>query len=198
MNTSFSYETLLTEDDRAGLAEWVAETGELFVYLEFPRAPCAGDWWLVRSVDHLAQLLASVAWPQMEVTVLRRPQLPLRGSVDDDLRRRALELIPDGKWYAIVEIAGRGPFFCKQLSGGDTHAELARDLASIDGKSVAIGLDPIENSGVDEPGWVFHCPNEAFFLAMRRNRHGWPPYDQTPPDPIPRCPEYVGGKRPGL
>lgn len=196
MNTPVSYQTLLTEEDRTALAGWLAGSGELFIDLAMPRMPGAGDWWLVRSIDQLLQLLDSVTWPQVEVTIFRQPQLPLRGVPDDDLRRRALDLIPDGQWYAIQEIVGHGPYFCRPVADGNTHAELLHDLASVEGTSIAAGLHPLETPEATTQGWPFVHSEDVFFLSVRRNHHGWPPYD-TSPDPPRAWSGYAGGKLPG-
>jgi hypothetical protein len=192
-----AYEALLQNEDCNGLARWLDVSGELLIQLEFPGMHGTGDWWLVSALSQLTDLLASVAWPQLELSVYRQPQLPLRGLVTADLTRDALRLVPDGTWYAIRELAGTGPAFCRFLSDGNSHTDLDRDLTRLVGQGVAIGLHP-EESGLPIRGArPHHRPDELFSLSVRSNRR-WL-HDVAPAPPPPNSwSAYEGGVLPFL
>lgn len=78
------------------------------------------------------------------VTAFRKPQLPLRGVVDDKFVAKCLENIPDGSEYLVAEtvrrVYGRYSFF--YFATGESHGELRDHLEGCRGAPVAAGLHP--------------------------------------------------------
>ena len=78
------------------------------------------------------------------VTAFRKPQLPLRGLVDDNVVTMCLENIPNGAEYLVAEtvrrVYGRHSFF--HCGSGESHAELREELEEYRGAPVAAGLYP--------------------------------------------------------
>jgi len=72
--------------------------------------------------------------------VLRDKQLPIRGFVNDDFISKALDQIPDGKHYIIIEPCSY-PNSLDYLADGNTHIGLVNDLKKLRGLEVWAGLD---------------------------------------------------------
>lgn len=184
-----SYAWLLRDADVTGLGEWLGDAGELFVNLEFPHSPGSGDSFVVTSIEHLFDILEAVVWPEIEMRVFRRRQLPIRGVMDETLMTHALDVLPDRQWYAIVRLTGTGPYYCDYVATPQGHTELAEELRKVIGQELAIGLHPLENEQSGD--WV--DPEIALDVKLLRNRPPWTPY----PELDRKAPWYKDGKRPG-
>ncbi len=84
--------------------------------------------------------------PRTCITVFRDQQLPLRGRVNEEFTRHALELVPDGTEFLIVALQktaiGAASWFCE--AAGESHGELVKELRGPNfyGKQVALGPYP--------------------------------------------------------
>jgi len=80
-----------------------------------------------------------------EVIAFTKPQLPLRGVVDDAFIASCLSRIPEGSEFLVAETvprtAGRHSWF--HHSEGESHAELRDALEDSRGNSVAAGVYPV-------------------------------------------------------
>jgi hypothetical protein len=82
--------------------------------------------------------------PETNVIAFRKPQLPLRGIVDDEFIGSCLNSISNGKEFVVVETvprtAGRASWFHDEA--GESHGELREALEDSRGRHVAVGEYP--------------------------------------------------------
>jgi hypothetical protein len=130
-------------EDETGLAiirDWVEATHELFVELYYPHSGAGGTYYLVDSFRQFRALVAAARSGAI-FFILREPQFPLRGAVDQALIDKARQLISEGERYEIIE----PEFYPKAvalLGDGQTHADLQSKLEDCRGMVVAIGKEP--------------------------------------------------------
>src|SRR5262249_42700447 len=107
------------------VAGWIAGRGEVLGLIRYSHKAGAKDFEFFQSVDAFRARLRQLP-PRDCVTVFARPQVPLRGRVDDEFIRRAAALVPDGTEFLIVglERVQYGNLSWYPNSAGETHAEL--------------------------------------------------------------------------
>ena len=149
----------LTPQQREQLADWLASTGELYVDTYRPHSGAGGTAYFVRSVEALDALLGEQS-PQSVLTVFRHKQYPLRGTATMELLTRAVTEIRDGQWFTIVSVEDCYPTSCTCLGSGNSHAELRDAFSQIDGRTVAIGTDPFDES----PEQIYVGSQEALII----------------------------------
>lgn len=126
----------------ATLDRWFRAQPEILVRR---RGPCSGteEFEFFSSFEALVERMRT-SIPYTWFTVFGKPQLPLRGVVDDNFIAQCLSSIPDGAEYLIVEtvrtVAGKVSWF-HDLSG-DVKAQLRDDLETSRNAPVAFGLYP--------------------------------------------------------
>ena len=169
------YLSLFTPYNVAELHDWLREEGELYVDLYFSHRGMGSVGYLVHSLSDLKELISIQDWPDIEVTIFRRKQYPIRGIANSELIRRATSNIPDGSEFHVISPDVCYPSKCLHLGGGDSHTELIRELKSLEGKRVAVGVDP-------EPTmkWAISNPEEAMYFSVMRNRRGYQPFSSQP------------------
>lgn len=122
--------------------QWVASSGEVLVILRYLGMAGAKDYVFVRSSPAFRQVVES-APTGTDIIVFKEQQLPLRGCVDDELVGIALNLVPDGTEYLVVNLV---PYIegGQRLSGrmGDSHRNLLEDLVDSEGRLIAFGPLP--------------------------------------------------------
>jgi hypothetical protein len=127
----------------ATLEDWLKHQDEVLIEIRYRCGGGSQDFELFPSFQALAERIREL--PQGAcVTVFRKPQLPLRGIVDDGFVAKCLDDIPDGSEYLVAEtvrrVYGRHSFF--HCGSGESHAELRDDLEECRGAAVAAGLYP--------------------------------------------------------
>lgn len=124
----------------AKVKEWIAVSNELFIDIERPHSGGSGDWYMVSSYASFNEMVAKA--PSGAVLfILREPQFPIRGIVDDAFIKRGLDEIQDGEWYTVTQ----REFYPTPLShfgSGNSHTELKADLDDCRGMLVCLGKDP--------------------------------------------------------
>ncbi len=129
-------------DPAAGalVEEWLAKSSELLAEYYIPHSGGGGNYYLLSSMAQF-QALADKMWAGEVLFILRAPQFPLGGVVDEDFIRKAESEMIDGGYYLVVE-----PFdssgLLALLGSGDTRAELKADLEGLKGKFVRLGPEP--------------------------------------------------------
>jgi hypothetical protein len=122
---------------------WLHDQSEILIMIRYSRAGGDKDFEFFTSFAMLSEWLLHLP-PSTSVTAYGRPQLRLRGVVDDDFINKCLAAVPDGKEFLLVETvrqtAGRYSWFHNAM--GETHDELRASLDNSRGKPVAVGLFP--------------------------------------------------------
>ncbi|GEM_PF-1801701 len=177
MNNGFTYLGLFSAHHLAALQDWIAETGELYLHLEFPHSGGSGSSYLVRSLRDLKELLSAQTHPEIEIFIFRRLQFPVRGIADDDLLVKALETIPDNSIYDIISLVDFRSPDCPLIGGGENHVDLKHDFSQLRGENIGLGLSPIENLDLK---WVYAQADEVMYLTVKKNRNYYEKYTQSP------------------
>jgi hypothetical protein len=125
------------------LEDWLAMQPEILVEVEFSRTAGGKEFRFFSSFPELSSHLQQLN-PQTRVTAFRRPQLPLRGRVDDAFIKMCITHIPNAAEFLVVETVARsaGGYSWFHESAGETHEELRESLEDSRGKPVAVGLYP--------------------------------------------------------
>jgi hypothetical protein len=122
---------------------WFRTQPEILVLFRYSYAAGARDFEFFSSLQTLADRLLELP-PRTSVIAFRKPQLPIRGVVDDSFISRCLSGIPDGSEYLVVEtvrrVYGKRSWF--HHNAGVSHAELRDELEGCRGAPVAAGLHP--------------------------------------------------------
>jgi hypothetical protein len=138
-----SYASAQESNFLAQASRWIAETGEILALIRYSHAAGSKDFEFFSSADAFRDRLNGLA-PRTCITVFRKRQLPLRGTVNDDFIRQALQLIPENQEYLIVglERVTYGTQSWHPKAAGESHEELADDLRDFQGNPVAVGPYP--------------------------------------------------------
>jgi hypothetical protein len=122
---------------------WLRDESEVLVMIRYSRAGGSRDFEFFTSFASLSERLCQLP-PSTSITAYGKPQLPLRGVVDDRFINNCLAEIPDGKEYLIVETVPRtaGGVSWIHHDTGETRDELRASLEDSRGNPVAVGLFP--------------------------------------------------------
>jgi len=125
------------------LETWLQEQPEILVLFRYSYAAGSRDYEFFTSFQALAERLRQLA-PRTSVIAFRKPQLPLRGIVDDEFISNCLTSIPEATEYLVVETIRRtyGQASWFHHDSGLTYKELQADLEESRGFPVAAGLHP--------------------------------------------------------
>lgn len=120
---------------------------ELLVLIEYSRAAGKKSFEFTTSCEDFKRRLKRLP-SAARVTVFMQPQLPIRGSVDDNFIETCLRMIPDQTEFLVLEtiprIAGTHSWF--HYEAGISHEELIETLSNSRGLPVAVGKYPYANS----------------------------------------------------
>lgn len=179
-----NYLDLFTMPNLALVSDWLAKTGELYVDIYLPHSGGGSDEFFIRSMEQLKALIAKQTHPEIDITVFRLVQYPLRGIANEDLLEKALEEITDGVWFNIIYMdANSYPGQLSYGGSGDSHSELSQQITELFGTYVAVGVD--FNSYIDY-GKIL--PPDAFRVryirasgwVIHRNQQEYESYSQAP------------------
>jgi hypothetical protein len=125
------------------LEHWLSDASEIMILVRYSRAAGNKSFEFFKSVPTVKARLAQLK-PQTNVIAFRKPQLPLRGRVDDEFIGKCLSFIPEGSEFVVLENDPRMAM-AQCLSGheaGESHAELQEALESLRGRLVSVGEYP--------------------------------------------------------
>ena len=162
----------------AALHDWISQTGELYIHLEYPHSGGSGTSYLIRTLDDLKQLILAQAHPEIEIFIFRSMPFPVRGLADDSLLERAIQTIPDGQWYTIASL-DYYPLPCDFLGGGKSHEELRKEFSEVGDKLVGVGANPFDVDYIDDK-WLSTNTDEIMYFIVRKNLNFYEPYDRNP------------------
>lgn len=125
------------------LEHWLRSQPEIMVLIRYSRSAGSKSFEFFNSFAVLEERLRQLR-PETNVIAFRKPQLPLRGTVDDEFIGRCLNSIPNGTEFVVVETvrrtAGKASWFHYQA--GESHDELREALEDSRGRHVAVGEYP--------------------------------------------------------
>ena len=126
------------------IADWFQTHGEVLVLIRWPNAGGSKSFEFFREMSAFMARLAPL--PQRtSLIVFRHTQLPIRGMVDDELIRRAVEHIPESTAYLIagLDLVTYGSYSDYRNASGESHLELVAALKDWwPGHRVAVGRYP--------------------------------------------------------
>jgi hypothetical protein len=136
------------------LEDWLDSQSEITVLIQYSRAAGNKSFEFYTSFAGLSERLHQLG-PQTCITAFRRPQLPLRGVVDDAFIDACLRKISDGSEFVVVETVRRtaGQYSWFHYKAGETHEELRESLEASRGRPVAVG---------EYPPWLENSPDVIF------------------------------------
>jgi hypothetical protein len=125
------------------LKDWLDSQSEIMVLIRYSRAAGDKSFEFFTSFAALSERMHQLG-PQTCITAFRRPQLPLRGVVDDAFIDACLRNIPDGSEFVVVETVRRtaGQYSWFHNAAGETQEELRESLEASRGSPVAVGEYP--------------------------------------------------------
>jgi hypothetical protein len=136
------YESLFAPCDLAMLYDWLSETGELYLDLDRPHSGGSkNSLHFVRNLAELRVIISNETWPEIDISIFRAKQYPIRGFADDKLLATATEQIPDGEYFTILSVGADPLAPCGAIGWGSGHRELREELPG--SKDDKFGLDKI-------------------------------------------------------
>jgi hypothetical protein len=125
------------------VARWINETGEILVMIRFSHAGGNRSYEFFRSFQCFRERVLRCE-PRTCILVFRKPQLPLRGIVDNSLITSALAMVSDGQEYLIAGLkeVHHGKASWLENWSGDTHQDMKEDLTDAEGTEIAFGPYP--------------------------------------------------------
>jgi hypothetical protein len=123
--------------------DWFQSEPEVLTLVRYSRAAGSKSFEFFRAFDLFRERLRGLP-PESSVIVFRKPQLPMRGMVDDRFIRECLSTIQAGVEFLVVETATRtaGGTSWFHHEAGETADELRDALQESRGKHVAVGEYP--------------------------------------------------------
>lgn len=125
------------------LEDWLSRQSEIMILVRYSRAAGSKSFGFFSSFATLRQRLAQLK-AETSVTAFRRPQLPLRGRVDDDFIGKCLSLIPAGSEFLVLETDPRMATqqWLYHHEAGESLDEFLKVLDGLRGRLVAVGEYP--------------------------------------------------------
>jgi len=161
------YLDLLADAHWALLREWLVNSPELLVDVLLPSSPSSSSQWLVRSLEDIQSIVASQDWPQIVITIYRNNPYFLRGVVDEAFTQASLQAVPDNTSFSILSPERHFPDLVAHFGGGENHSELIKELSSLMGVEVIVGVDP----DPADRNWIYSHPEEAMQFEVRKSLH---------------------------
>lgn len=183
------YERLFAPPDLAMLHDWLQETGELYVDLSHPHnGGSNGSAHFIRSLPELRTVVASETDPEVDISIFRAKQYPIRGVADEALLARALEQIPDGQWFHILPAEADPLAPCAAIGWGNCHEDLREEFAQLAGRNIWVGQRPFDLLPCDRSDRCFNSPDQVLVVhycqnpepRVSKNRTAYSPFEAAP------------------
>lgn len=125
------------------LENWLAGQSEIMILVRNSRVAGNKSFEFFTSFAALRERLSRLK-AETSVTVFRKPQLPLRGRVDDEFIGKCLGLIPAGSEFLVLETDPRMATqqWLLHHEAGESPDELQQVLDGLRGRLVAVGEYP--------------------------------------------------------
>jgi hypothetical protein len=183
------YESLFAPSDLAMLHDWLEETGELYLDLDRPHSGGANNsLYFVRNLAELRGIVSNETWPEVDISIFRAKQFPIRGLADEKLLAAAMEQIPDNQYFTLLSVGADRLAPCGAIGWGDSHKELREEFARLEGQQVWIGQDPFDLPPNDHFDRFFNSPDRVLVVRFHKqpeprvskNRPAYAPFDAAP------------------
>ena len=138
MNKNDSLISVSDRRFRSTVERWIGDNGEVFVLISHSKNAGARDYQLCIELKEFDELVMKLK-PEDNVIVFRERQVPLRGRVNEEFKRKAMNIIPEGSDYLVVLLS-----WCIGIRyfSGDSPKELEDDLNGLIDQQVMLGLYP--------------------------------------------------------
>ena len=125
------------------LEEWLRRQSEVMILIRNSRAAGSKSFEFFTSFATLKERLARLK-AETSVTAFRKPQLPLRGRVDDEFIGKCLSFVPVGSEFLVLETDPRmtAQQWLFHHEAGASADELQQVLEGLRGRQVAVGEYP--------------------------------------------------------
>ncbi len=125
------------------LEDWLRDQSEIMILVRYSRAAGNKSFEFFTSFAALRARLVQMK-SETSVTAFRKPQLPLRGRVDDEFIVKCLSFIPAGSEFLVLETDPRMATqqWLFHHEAGETPDELQQVLEGLRGRLVAVGEYP--------------------------------------------------------
>jgi hypothetical protein len=183
------YERLFAPPDLAMLHDWLQETGELYVDLSYPHSGGSnGSVHFIRSLGELRAIVASDTHPEVDISIFRAKQYPIRGVADEGVLAKAMEQIPDGQRFHILSAEADPLAPCAAIGWGDCHEELSEEFAQLAGRHVWVGQNPFDVPPYNQFDRFFNSPDQVLVVhywqhpepRLSKNRAAYAPFEAAP------------------
>ncbi len=173
------YAALFTSHHIAVLHDWLAESGELFVDVDYPHSGGSGPNYFVQSLKSLRELMVLQSHPEIEISIFRDVMFPIRGADPQAILKRAMQEIPDHQFYQIVT-PDPYPSRIETLADGKGHVELQRDILSLEkNRLVAVGIHPFDMTDADFKS-LYGTSQQRLWFSVRKNLNSYSEYMKNP------------------
>jgi len=125
------------------LEHWLREQSEIMILVRYSRAAGNKSFEFFTSFTALRDRLAKLK-AETNVTAFRKPQLPLRGYVDDEFIAKCVGSIPERSEFLVLETDPRMATqqWLYHHEAGESTEELKHALEELRGRLVAVGQYP--------------------------------------------------------
>ena len=125
------------------LEDWLHGQSEIMILVRYSRAAGSKSFEFFTSFTALRERLTQLK-AETSVTAFRKPQLPLRGRVDDEFICKCLSFIAAGSEFLVLETDPRMATqqWLFHHSAGESPDELRQVLEGLRGRQVAVGEYP--------------------------------------------------------
>jgi len=125
------------------LEDWLRCHSEIMILVRYSRAAGNKSFEFYTSFAALSKRLGLLK-AETSVTAFRKPQLPLRGHVDDEFVGKCLSFIPAGSEFLVLETDPRMATqqWLHHHEAGESPDELRQVLDGLRGRLVAVGAYP--------------------------------------------------------
>jgi len=173
------YFQLFSKSHIAMLFDWLEQSGELWMHVEFPYSGSSGTWYRLLSLHHVKEVLDSLQEsPPIEITIFQDKLFALRGIAGKEILEAASKQITDDEEFTVVEL-GEGRAFLEWIASDKGLKNLEKILQEVTGRSIAIGLDPTDVTPFDD-NWARKNRDCILRISIRTNSLFYEPLVDNP------------------
>jgi hypothetical protein len=152
----------------------------------------------IRSLADLKAIVTRETHPEVDISIFRAKQYPIRGIANESLLTDALEQIPDKRDFRILSVDADPIAPCSAIGFGGCHQELREEFSRLAGQQVRVGTDPFDLPPFDHLVRFFNDPDQVLVVRFHilrfyrnpesrafKNRVSYAPFDAAPEQYIP-------------